>query len=74
MTLHGVECERLTPPIPEQYSCRWQDRNKLALGLLGEGKGTKIKAHDAIPGNPGIIGKQFAVITILTEATNQASP
>ena len=64
MILHGVECTRTEPIVPEAYVCRWQDRNDLALGLLKEGKGSITKDR---PGNPdvkGLLSKRHAVVVV----------
>lgn len=64
MVLHGVDCERTEPITHEIYVCAWKDRLKLALGLLSEGKGTRISYRPQIVGVKGILSRPFAVIQV----------
>lgn len=64
MNLHGVECERVEPFAPEAYLCLWAHRNKLALGLLGEGKGTVTHYKRFAEGAKAKKAQDFALIEV----------
>jgi hypothetical protein len=57
MTYKTVEVERVEPIAPEAYRCRWDDRNKLALALLQDGKGSRISFRPRIHDAKGITGR-----------------
>jgi hypothetical protein len=62
--LHGVQCERTSDVTSESYVCRWEDRNKLMMGLLSEGKGSRMSERPGIQDAPGICGRRFAMVTV----------
>jgi hypothetical protein len=64
MIYSGVPCERCEPIAPEAYVCAWEDRNRLALVLLHDGKGSRTTEHQGIKGAPGIVGRRFATLTV----------
>jgi hypothetical protein len=64
MTLYGVECERTNDITAETYVCRWEDRLKLAVGLLRDGKGTRTCERQGIQDAPGIMGRRFALVMV----------
>lgn len=43
--MEGIQYRRLDPTIPETYLCKWEDRHKLELALLAQGKGMTIREH-----------------------------
>lgn len=64
MNLEGIEYERLQPIVPEAYACPWNDRHKLALALLAEGKGMTIRQQKPVEVTKGFMRFPYAVITV----------
>jgi hypothetical protein len=64
MTYNGIEVERVQPITPEAYRCRWDDRNKLVLVLLHDGKGSRTSFRPRIHDAKGITGQDFALVEV----------
>jgi hypothetical protein len=64
VTYNDVTCERVEPIAPEAYICAWDDRNRLAVALLGDMKGCRMSFRPRIKGRKGIESRDHAYIEV----------